>query len=89
VAATATRQREQQEPAFKEDYKLRSGIESTNAEIKGRHGAGDLRVRGKSRVELAMCFKALALNVKRAMQFHTEVLHGALRAAAMTPMAFG
>ena len=73
-AATATRQREQQEPAFKEAYKLRSGIESTNAEIKGRHGAGDIRVRGGPRVEAAMFLKAAALNTKRAVQYHTEAL---------------
>lgn len=86
-AATATRQREQQEPAFKEGYKLRSGIESTNAEIKGRHGAGDLRVRGQDRVELAMYLKALALNVKRALQYHTEALREALDVADVAPMA--
>ena len=77
-AATATRQREQREPAFKNDYKLRSGIESTNAEIKGRHGAGDLRVRGGSRVGMAMHMKAAALNAKRAVQHHTDVLRPAL-----------
>lgn len=88
-AATATRQREQQEPAFKEGYKLRSGIESTNAEIKGRHGAGDLRVRGQDRVELAMCLKALALNVKRALQYHTEALREALNVVEWSPMAPG
>lgn len=88
-AATETRQREQQEPAFKEDYKLRSGIESTNAEIKGRHGAGDLRVRGRERVALAMYLKALAVNVKRALQFHTEALRTALDAPATPQMALG
>jgi hypothetical protein len=76
-AATATRQREQQESAFKEKYKLRSGIESTNAEIKGRHGAGDLRIRGGERVVVALALKALALNVKRAVQHHTEALSAA------------
>lgn len=73
AAATATRQREQQERAFKQAYKIRSGIESTNAEIKGRHGARKLRVRGEHRVGLAMHLKALALNAKRAVQYHTEL----------------
>lgn len=77
-AATATRQREQREAAFKQDYKLRSGIESTNAEIKGRHGADDLRVRGKPRVVLAMNLKAAALNAKRAVQHHTDKLRATL-----------
>ena len=78
VAATATRQREQQDPAFREAYKVRSGIESTNAELKGRHGAADLRVRGRPRVEVAIFLKALSLNVKRAIQYHTEALRHAL-----------
>lgn len=73
-AATETRQREQQTPAFKKDYRLRSGVESTNAELKGRHGAGDLRVRGRARVELAVILKAMALNAKRAVQHHVETL---------------
>ncbi|GDX83901.1 hypothetical protein LBMAG42_57120 [Deltaproteobacteria bacterium] len=74
TAATASRQREQQTPAFRTDYKLRSGIESTNAEVKGRHGAGGLRVRGGARVKLAVVLKVMALNVKRAVQHHTEAL---------------
>jgi len=68
--ATQVRQAEQQLSAFKERYRKRSGIESTNQELKGRHGMGDLRVRGKPRVELATVLKSLALNVKRAVQYH-------------------
>ncbi len=78
AAATATRQREQQERPFKQAYKIRSGIEATNAEIKGRHGARKLRVRGEDRVGLAMHLKALALNAKRAVQYHTELLRAEL-----------
>lgn len=73
-AATAVRQSEQQERAFKQDYKLRSGIESTNAEFKGRHGVRKLRVRGRDRVTLAIHLKALALNTKRAVQYHVDRL---------------
>jgi len=68
--ATEVRQAEQQSPAFRERYKKRSGIEATNQELKGRHGLGNLRIRGKPRVELAVRLKSLALNVKRATQFH-------------------
>lgn len=71
-AATAHRQREQQSPEFREAYKVRSGIESTNAELKGRHGAGSLRIRGQDRVHLVMTLKALALNIKRAVLHHVE-----------------
>jgi len=88
-AATATRQRTQQEPAFKQAYRLRSGIESTNAEIKGRHGAGDLRVRREPRVRLALHLKAAALNVKRALQHHTEALRAASAAAQTAELAYG
>jgi hypothetical protein len=77
-AATEARQRTQQTPAFREAYKLRSGIESTNAELKGRHGLRDVRVRGADRVELAVVLKSLALNVKRAVQHHTERWKAAL-----------
>jgi hypothetical protein len=55
-------------PEFKTRYAIRSGIESTNAEIKGPHGMRKLRVRGRKRVSLAVYFKALALNVKRALR---------------------
>ena len=68
--ATEVRQAEQRSLEFKERYRKRSGIEATNQELKGRHGLGNLRIRGKPRVELAVRLKSLALNVKRATQFH-------------------
>lgn len=68
--ATEVRQDEQQRSAFKDNYRIRSGVESTNQELKGRHGMGDLRVRGRQRIELAVVLKSLALNVKRAVQWH-------------------
>lgn len=71
-AATAHRQREQQTSAFKDNYRSRGGIESTNSELKRRHGAGRLRVRGVGRVELAAHLKAAALNVKRAVRYHEQ-----------------
>ena len=74
AAATATRQRVQQTAAFKKAYRLRSGIESTNAELKGRHGAKKLRVRGEDRVTLALYLKTMALNIKRAVRHHVRVL---------------
>lgn len=55
-------------PRFQERYAIRAGIESTNAELKGPHGMKKLRVRGKKRVKLTVYFKALALNVKRAVR---------------------
>ena len=86
AAATAHRQRQQNSREFKEGYKLRSGVESTNAELKGRHGADDLRVRGRPRVKLSMQLKAMALNVKRAVQHHTARLgQRASGASALAP----
>jgi hypothetical protein len=67
-AAVEWLRRQEASPRFKERYKIRSGIESTNAELKGVHGMKKLRVRGKGRVKLAVYFKALALNVKRALR---------------------
>jgi hypothetical protein len=55
----------QQTDAFKQSYKLRSGIEATNAALKTAHGFAKLWARGKARVTFAVLMKALALNFKR------------------------
>lgn len=67
IATAFSRAREETE-AFKEDYKIRSGIESTNAECKTAHGMGKLWSRGLPRVSFAVVMKALACNVKRFMR---------------------
>ena len=66
---TSQRRREQETKAFKARNNIRAGIESTNAEMKTRHGMGRVRVRRKRRVELVMCFKALGCNIKRMVQY--------------------
>ena len=63
------RQREQATSEFKEAYKIRSGIEATNSELKRRHGMGRLRIRGRPQVKLAVYLKASACNVKRYLQY--------------------
>jgi len=63
--ATARRQQEVKTKAFKEEYKMRSGIEATNSELKHKHGAARLEVCGHVRIDLALTFKSLAINVKR------------------------
>lgn len=63
--AVAQRRQEQATPEFKEQHKIRSGIEATNSELKRCHGFAKLRVRGRPRVTLAVHLKVLALNVKR------------------------
>jgi len=85
VIATEIRQDEQRGPTFKELYRKRSGVESTNEELKGRHGLGGLRVRCRPRVELAARLKALALNVKRAANYHAAKLKAAVAASCPCP----
>lgn len=65
----AQRKRRQNTQEFKEAYKIRSGIESTNSEFKRGHGGGKLRVRGRPRVELSVYFKTSAMNVKRFISY--------------------
>jgi len=63
--ATARRHREVKTKEFKEEHKIRSGIEATNSELKNKHGAGNLKVSGYTRIDFAMVFKVLAINIKR------------------------
>lgn len=63
--AVAQRRIEQSTPDFKEQYKIRSGIEATNSEFKRCHGLRKLRVRRIGRVALSVRLKAIAVNVKR------------------------
>jgi hypothetical protein len=80
--AVARRRVEQETKEFKERYKIRSGIEATNSELKRCHGLGKLRVRHKPRVNLAVRLKALALNIKRYMAHLAEL---ATEAAGQAP----
>ena len=67
--ASSLRRREQQTKDFKEQNKIRSGIESTNAEMKKSQGLGRLRIRGQPRVNQTVAFKALACNIKRMVKY--------------------
>ena len=70
--ATAARRRAEQPPAFKTRYRIRSGIEATNAEYKGPYGGGRLRVRGHPAVARTVKIKFTALNIRRWMQAARE-----------------
>ena len=59
------RRRQEATGEFQKRYAIRAGIEGTNSELKRKHGLGKLRVRGRRRVVLAVCLKALACNLKR------------------------
>jgi hypothetical protein len=55
----------QQTTAWKDRYKIRSGIEATNSELKRSHGLGKLRVRRAAKVCFAVACKVIACNIKR------------------------
>jgi hypothetical protein len=55
----------QQTREWKDDYKIRSGIEATMSEMKRAHGLAKLRVRGLARVHFAVVCKVIACNIKR------------------------
>ena len=63
--ATSARRRREQTKAFKNGYRLRSGIEATNSEYKRAYGGGRLRVRGSPAVTRTVKFKFMALNIRR------------------------
>ena len=71
--AVAERRIEQETPEFKERYKIRSGIEATNSELKRSHGLSKPRVRGRSRVELSARLKVLGMNIKRYVVYLADV----------------
>jgi hypothetical protein len=62
----AGRRREQQTEVFRERYRRRNGIESTNRALKRRTGLGRLRVRGRRRVFQALYLKIAGWNLLRA-----------------------
>ena len=61
----------QQTTEWKDRYKIRSGIEATNSELKRSHGLGKLRVRRAAKVCFAVACKLIACNIKRWAKAHT------------------
>jgi hypothetical protein len=51
---------DQQNDAWKQRYKIRSGIEATMSELKRSHGMGKLRVRRAAKVSFAVACKVIA-----------------------------
>lgn len=70
----ARRRRHEQTMEFRDSYRWRSGIESTNSSLKRRLGLGRLRVRGMKAVKLAVMLKLTAWNVLRATAYRDECL---------------
>ena len=85
--ATDRRRREVKTPEFKERYKIRSGIEATNSELKHKHGAARLKVRGHNRIELSMTMKSLAVNIKRMLKYVLDEIKHTDIAGAKSPLA--
>lgn len=56
---------DQQTDKWKQQYKIRAGIEATMSELKRSHGLGKLRVRRASQVCFAVACKVIACNIKR------------------------
>jgi hypothetical protein len=55
----------QQTTEWKEQYRIRSGVEATMSELKRSHGMGKLRVRKAAKVCFAVACKVIACNIKR------------------------
>jgi hypothetical protein len=79
---TAARRREQATEVFRERYRRRSGIESTNSGLKRRGGLGRLRVRGRPRVFQVIYLKITGWNILRASV--CAKMHELVRAKAQT-----
>lgn len=60
----------QQTTEWKQQYRIRSGIEATMSELKRRHGMGKLRVRRAAKVRFAVACKVIACNIKRWAKAH-------------------
>jgi len=60
----------QQTVEWKEQYRIRSGVEATMSELKRRHGLGKLRVRRAAKVCFAVACKVIACNIKRWAKAH-------------------
>jgi hypothetical protein len=61
---------DQQTTEWKNRYKIRSGIEATNSELKRSHGIDKLRVRRAAKVCFAVACKLIACNIKRWAKSH-------------------
>jgi hypothetical protein len=85
----AGRRREQDTEVFRQRYRRRSGIESTNSGLKRRTGLGRLRVRGRPRVFQALYLKITGWNIWRASVCAKmrELVHARAQTAAFRLLA--
>jgi hypothetical protein len=67
------RRRHEQTPQFRAEYRVRGGIEATNAMLKRVTGLGRLRVRGRPAVFMCIHLKVAGWNLLRAASVRTLV----------------
>jgi Transposase DDE domain len=72
------RRRHEQTDDFKDKYRVRSGIESTNSLLKRGTGLGRLRVRGRKAVFMSILLKVAGWNVMRAAKAMGKAAKSAL-----------
>jgi len=65
----AYRRQYQKTDEFKENYKIRSGIEATFSQLKNTHGGKRLNVREFPSVHGSLIFKFMAINVRRMIKY--------------------
>ena len=78
-AAIIRRRQEQETKEFKEEYKIRSGIEATFSHLKNDIGMRRLRVRGSPSVTLTVMFKIMGENISRALKYVQETMKKPLK----------
>lgn len=86
--AGSLRRREQSTEEFKEQYRIRAGIEATNSELKRKHGLGRLKVRGYKMTEAVLRLKVTACNLKRYLKVKTEDLNDDIAPAIQSILHF-
>jgi hypothetical protein len=85
--ATSKRREQQETTHLKDRYKIRSGIEATISEANRLTGLKRSWTRGKNRVRMSVFFKALAINIKRFIQYALEKAKEALTPTLGSPSA--
>jgi len=83
----AARREAQATVDWRQRYRIRAGIESTNSGLKRRLGLGRLRVRGKSSVQHTILLKIVGWNVLRAacsLKLREKIVHAARQAQQRT-----
>ena len=75
------RRQHEKSKEFKDVYRLRSGIEATNSNLKRNMNHGCLRVRGLVAVRFVVTLKVLGMNIMRAWQWAKK--HGMMEKEAI------